>query len=383
MKSGNLLTLRRLVKTGVASALYRTGADNLIGQFYGSRQMPLVLCYHRVVEDYETQVKTAIPGLLISPRIFEHHLDWLASRYRIVSLDELGSRLETGDGFGKPIVAITFDDGYRDFYDHAFPILKRKGVPAAVFPVIGLAGTSKVPFYNRLYLLLSRAFSEWQAAREELAGLFSALDLPDPLLPANGSANPAFDSMCRILDILSQSDILSLIAALETRIPIEEELLKNLRLLDWEMLSEIQRSGITVGSHAQTHALLTKESFQKVLDETLLSRQALERRLGTRVQHFAYPCGRFNPLVASAVAAAGYRFAYTTCFHRDPVYPLLTIPRLVLWQNSCLDALGRFSSPVMSCQVNQVFGWLDCCRQDHRRPWPPPLDTGPRAEAAS
>jgi len=132
------------------------------------------------------------------------------------------------------------------------------------------------------------------------------------------------------------------------------------------MLAEMHRGGMAIGSHTKTHALLTNESPQKVLDETAGSRRELERKLRLRVDHFAYPCGRFDSSVVNAVAAAGYRFGYTTCRHRDRTRPLLTIPRRVFWQNSCLDAFGRFSSPMMDCQVKGTFDFGARCKQEHR-----------------
>src|SRR5437867_4054170 len=79
---------------------------------------------------------------------------------------------------------------------------------------------------------------------------------------------------------------------------------------------------------------------------------------GRPVWHFAYPDGRFNAAVVDEVAAAGYRFAYTTCRHRDPRRPLLTVPRRLLWENSCVDAAGRFSPAIMRCHVQGLFDVL-------------------------
>jgi peptidoglycan/xylan/chitin deacetylase (PgdA/CDA1 family) len=134
------------------------------------------------------------------------------------------------------------------------------------------------------------------------------------------------------------------------------------------MLAKMQRAGMTIGSHTKGHALLPNEPLDRIVEETAGSRRQLERRLGIRVDHFAYPAGRFDGRVVSAVAAAGYRFAYTTCQHRDRTRPLLTIPRRVLWQNTCCSALGRFSSAMMGCQVRGAFDFGARCRHEHAGP---------------
>ena len=69
--------------------------------------------------------------------------------------------------------------------------------------------------------------------------------------------------------------------------------------------------------------------------------------------------------VVDEVAAAGYRYAYTTCRHRDARHPLLTVPRRCLWENSSRDRSARFSSAVMQCQVRGVFDFVSPCRQAH------------------
>jgi peptidoglycan/xylan/chitin deacetylase (PgdA/CDA1 family) len=132
------------------------------------------------------------------------------------------------------------------------------------------------------------------------------------------------------------------------------------------MLEHILRAGMTIGSHTRTHVLMTNESGQRAADEASGSREDIEKRLGTRVSHFAYPSGQFNADSVSAVADAGYRFGYTTCSHRDSGHPQLTVPRTLLWENSCRDFRGGFSGPMLSCQIHRAFDVVSGCRQHHR-----------------
>ncbi len=89
-----------------------------------------------------------------------------------------------------------------------------------------------------------------------------------------------------------------------------------------QMVAEMQDAGVTIGSHTRTHALLTQESARA------RARGARRPRAGRWRSGSARPCGTSRiPTAAStrravaAVAAAGYRFAYTTCHHRDPRRP--------------------------------------------------------------
>jgi peptidoglycan/xylan/chitin deacetylase (PgdA/CDA1 family) len=135
--------------------------------------------------------------------------------------------------------------------------------------------------------------------------------------------------------------------------------------LTWDMVRALNRAGVAIGSHTRTHPVLTTEDHANVVQELVASRASIERELGAAVLHFAYPDGGFSAPVVAAVADAGYSFAYTTCRHRDTDHPELTIPRRFLWENSCLDAHGRFSPPVMSCLTNGVYDLAVSCRRPH------------------
>jgi peptidoglycan/xylan/chitin deacetylase (PgdA/CDA1 family) len=333
--------IRSRIKTGAARFMSQTGVGALLSSWAGTKGVPVVVNYHRVVENFEESAKNSIPSMLVSRSMLEEHLDWIGRRFRFVSLDELGERIGNKDGRGDPVAAVTFDDGYRDFYDHALPLLKQKGIPAAVFVVTDLVGTKRLQMHDKLYLLLTQRFR-----------------------PNSGAPTP-FQATRALLENLTRADLENLIRALETDVPLSEEVLQPFHSLTWEMLGEIHRAGMTVGSHGQSHALMTNESRQNVMREAAVSRSEIEARLGTVVQHFAYPGGCFDDAAVEAVAAAGYRFAYTTCGHQHASLPRLTIPRSVFWENSSSDSHGRFSGAVLNCQINHAFSLLGGCRQRH------------------
>lgn len=361
-----MLTFRRLAKTGIAAAAHWSGATRLPGMLAGSRTVPLILAYHRVVEDFEADARHTVPAMLISHPMLEQHLDWIGRRFRFVSLDELGSRLERGERFDKPVAAITFDDGYRDVYENAFPLLKRKGVPAAVFVVTDLIGTADVQIHDRLYLLLAGALSAGPSGARRLVDRLVGVGVRRPALDTIGRTAQSPTVVARaLLDGADQAEIQRVIDVLESEVEIDAGALRGLGSLTWDMLAEMARAGMTIGSHSKTHALLINEGRPKVLEETTSSRRALESRFGRPVDHFAYPTGGFNPGVVDAVAASGYRFGYATCGHRDRRHPLLTLPRKVVWQNTCADAFGRFSADLMSCAVAGIFAFRDPCKTDH------------------
>lgn len=123
------------------------------GRAGGRRPRIPILMYHSIREGnegrnpyYETNT---------SPQVFAQHIQFLRENgYRVLSLEEAVEIL-AGNGNCEKSVAITFDDGYRDFYSHAYPLLHEHSFTATVFVVTGLLGTQRAQFKGKDCLTLS------------------------------------------------------------------------------------------------------------------------------------------------------------------------------------------------------------------------------------
>jgi peptidoglycan/xylan/chitin deacetylase (PgdA/CDA1 family) len=319
------------------------------------RQWPYVAGYHRVVERLNVCQDFALPAMEISMAMLDKHLDWIGRHFEIVSLDDLTSKMKRR-ARSKPLAAVTFDDGYSDVFYNAFPLLKRKGIPAGIFVVTDLVGTTEVPVHDRLYAGLAHSWPRWNSPRNELARLFRTGNAAF----AGVVQNP-FSATQHLLRNFDQENVLRIIDSLhpEQRIP------DALHPVSWEMLTAMRDAGMTIGSHSKTHAFLTNESHERVQDEVRDSRATLQQKLGVDASCFAYPGGDFNARVVEAVQAAGYRLAFGICGHHDARYPMLTIRRRGLWERSCLDRFGRFSPAIISCHSAAIFGRASECPKHH------------------
>jgi len=359
--------VRGYLKAALVSAAHVSCADRLAAALTTRRREALVLGYHRVVDDFAREVSYSFPSMLISRQMLERHLDWIGRRFQVVPVDELRSRVVTRSRTAPPIAAITFDDGYRDVYEQAFPLLIRKGLPATVFVATNYVGTAGVLPHDRLYLLLARASHRWRSFSRQLLRVLRRLDLPLPMPTLFAASQSADVALRTLITSLSEAELQRIIVALEVDCGLAGGLPNGFRPMTWEMLAEMSRAGMGVGSHTKSHALLTNEAPTKIIDETSGSREALTAMLGRPSAAFAYPDGRFDRAAVRAVAAAGYQIAVTTCSHRDPDHPWLTVPRVLLWERSSIDLRGRFSPAVLSCQVSGLFNRFSGCQQRHRR----------------
>jgi peptidoglycan/xylan/chitin deacetylase (PgdA/CDA1 family) len=355
---------RRLLKGAIASAISRARTLPLSASVAPGGHAPLVIGYHRVVENVADAAKTDMPTLLTSAAMFERHIDWIGRHFQFVSLDDIGDRIERDVPFSQPVAAVTFDDGYRDVFENAVPILERKGIPAAMFVVTDLVGRSDWQIHDRLYHLLDKAYDGWVDPWLGLTRLCADVDLRASDIPGMRAAsrNP-YSAVTTLLPAISQADADRLMTVLDTQ--VGNGTTKMPRTADWSMLEQMHRAGFTIGSHTKTHVWLAHESEERCIDELRDSRQALERRLGAPMDHFAYPGGQFTPHVVELVARAGYRFAYTACEHQDAAHPQLTIQRLLLWEGSSIGADGRFSSAILDCQAHRLWPPARRCERVH------------------
>jgi peptidoglycan/xylan/chitin deacetylase (PgdA/CDA1 family) len=358
MGAGRLV--RRAVKVAAAGVLHYSGLRKAMAVYRrsqsGGRRI-LIVSYHRVVGDFTGELQRSIPGLLISQETFRRHLEEAAlSGYEFASIGDAVDVMAGRKVAKRDLCVVTFDDGYRDVYRYAYPILKRMGVPAMVYLPTAFIGTSRRFNHDRLFHLV-------RCAKERrLKPYFSTLsgptlDLLEPVLTGRKTPSAALDDF---IGEHSSKVLLEVIEALERELAGDTDLLPEQGdIMDWDDVRRMARDGFEFGAHTLGHTVLTLEPPEVVEREIVESKRAIEREVDITVKDFAYCNGWYSDEIIRVLQANGFRSGVTTedlpnCIGGDP----FTLKRKVLWENFSIGMLGDYSSALTGCQLDDCFGVL-------------------------
>ena len=273
----------------------------------------LILMYHRVV-DHPVARTLGQEGMYVAKETFDLHMRFLKSRFRVIPLEQGFEFLEQKNNVSvankKPLCAITFDDGWRDVYENAYPLLARHELPATVFLPTGYIGTGKKFWPDRLAFLINKGASK--VFKASLPALRET-DFHMPRLPESASA-PEFHVVVNAMKQLREDDIDKILDAMEQRCGMYS-MSEERAFLDWEEVREMHASSLVqFGSHTETHRILTTLSDDEIINELDISKKRLLDAGVAKPEAvaFAYPNGNHTDRIASMVRDAGYRLAVTT-----------------------------------------------------------------------
>lgn len=291
-----------------------------------------ILYYHRVVEEWEPTLELAV-----SVEAFEAQVAYLTERWKVIPLDEVEAHWRKGAPLPPRSVAITFDDGYQDNYRCAFPILKRYGVPAAIFLTTAHMGTGKTFWWDRATVLYQKA-SPARRLKDVIRG-YGAVDAPTA------------EAWVKQLQGWSEAKRAAVLDDLEALTgPIDGEALP--KSLSWEQIREMAAWGITIGSHTRTHRDLTRLDPEELEREVRGSKEEIEKHLETSVRFFSYPFNRLDRRVEEAVARAGYALAFAG---QDPASSLYSVPRRKVKEGHTWGFGRQFSPALFEAEISGLL----------------------------
>jgi peptidoglycan/xylan/chitin deacetylase (PgdA/CDA1 family) len=354
---------RRTVKSVAAAALHYSGARALIAtaqrRAVGGRRV-LILSYHRPVARLSDDEAQTVPTLNITRSTFKKHLELLGEEHDFASLDHALDVLSGRAVARRDLAVITFDDGYRGVYQHAFPVLEELGAPAVVYVPSGFVGSMRRLLHDRLWEALARMDARGLTAHSVGVGG----GLAEKLHAARWGSPPLGKVLERLISEHPNRVLESMADRLEERLGLRHLPAAEGQLnMTWDMLRELQAGGVSIGAHTVDHTVLTHLPLEMAARDIAHCKAQLEAGLKARVTHFAYCNGWYSPGLAQALQRLGFRSAATTeDLPNLPGVDPFALKRKVLWENSSAGLLGGYSRALTACQMDDVFGTLSLQR---------------------
>lgn len=255
-----------------------------------------VLTYHRVDELGRTPL--LYPGLIsATPEDFEEQMRFLARNYRLLSLSEL---LAVRRGEAPPpslSVLVTFDDAYRDVAEHAWPVMRRYGIPLTLFvPTAFPDEPGRSFWWDRLYASLASRGSPLPTPVGELA------------VSTEADRLRAFRTLREHLRSLPHEQATELVEELSGGAPPTP----SSPVLGWDELRTLAADGVALAPHSRTHPRLDRLPRAQARNEILRSLDDLEREIGPTARAFAYPGGGYDDEIAAELEEQGFELGFLT-----------------------------------------------------------------------
>jgi peptidoglycan/xylan/chitin deacetylase (PgdA/CDA1 family) len=262
----------------------------------------VILMFHRV---RPWQQLNFAPNrfLEVTPEFLDRVITLLKQKsFDIIALDDVPARLK-GNGTRRPFAVVTFDDGYRDNLEYAWPILKRHGAPWTVFIVPNF-----VESCGRLWWLdLEKAVARLDRVEVMLGKtklVFDSRRLQQK--------NAVYHGLCRRLKEGPEQELRAVTAKLASSIGLNV----GEQCANWDEILELARDpNVTIGSHTLSHPILSRHDSMFAAHEIKDSKSMIESRLGKPVRHLAFPfgdIGSVGPRDFLLARDAGYLTAVTT-----------------------------------------------------------------------
>jgi len=243
-----------------------------------------ILMYHSVLPGPE-QHADLLGGIAHSEFQFREQMELLAREYQPVSLDGVVKSLRSGEPLKKRSVVVTFDDGYRDNFEVAVPILNHFGIPATFYVTVDCVENRRLPWPSRLRFAIRKTkLAAWTDSHAKTWKLDS-----------DSSREETFATLCSDCCRLSGEVQEDFVQRVERNLEVSVPTQSNSFMMDFDQVRGLVRNGHSVGSHTMTHPNMAYVSVDDARQEFVESKARLEEQISTPITHFAYPCPALSP----------------------------------------------------------------------------------------
>lgn len=287
--------------SGVASRFALTSVLEQVGT---RRPGLVVLVYHRILEPRDSRFDPNV--IEATPEQFDDQMRMLKKRHHVVTPSELCELIERPSSIRHLHVAITFDDGYRDNYKNAFPILKSHGLSAMFFLPTHFVGSSLVPWWDQVARMVR------STAKSSIT-----LEYPKPLTVAidPNDVGRSIQKVLHTFTLSSNNDQSKFLESVAHGCGVElSDHTEGSEFLSWDEAREMHDAGMAIASHAHSHRILSNLTEDEQLEEVKRAYDELDKRGFPFAKCLAYPVGHpysFSKRTIACAKEVGYTHAFS------------------------------------------------------------------------
>jgi len=279
-----------------------------------TKSQVVILMYHRVAPRIDNWALEPL-----DPKSFRKQIEYFCHNYEILPLDRLVQYIQLGRSLPEKAIVITFDDGYKDNFRYAFPILKKYHVPATIFLTTGHIGTDKLFWWDKVSYIIQHSCAK-ELNLDEVGRHLLGSEI-DKLR----ARSAVMEKMKKLPPERKEQMIDKLISISGVDVPsgLGEGL-----ILSWNEIRKMNNNGIDFGAHTVNHQSLANFPSERAKWEIIQSKKDIEEELGEEVSAFSYPNGDLSLELIELIKKCGFTCAVSI------------LPKLIT-TTDCLYKLGR------------------------------------------
>lgn len=275
----------------------------------------------------------------LSPERFDEILKYLKSKFEIYSAEKILGESDKSRN-NKPLAAIVFDDGYKDYIEYALPILRKHELTSSMYVVTSCVESGTPPWTY----VLDNALANTKKGK---------LDIDSSLLPTDLKKTSWKNETDKIAYAKKFKPFLKQVKDGKRRELVQQtinslndvEIPQNL-MMNWDEINEIKTAGTIIGSHTTTHPLLSKiETESEIENELTLSADKIKEHTGESPLTISYPIGSFDDRVKAIAKKAGYKYglAVEQKMYESTKHDSFAVPRIELYNEPMFKTKLRIS----------------------------------------
>lgn len=265
-----------------------------------TRSQPKAIMYHRFCDSPE--------GDKVSADIFDRQMQVLKNGFNVIHMSQACEELNRNNKLPANTIVLTIDDGYRDFYKIAYPILKKYDLSATIYITTGFIDRKTWLWPDIISYIIDQCTNNSIYIYDNNSNKIY-LSLKD-----EDEKSKSWHKLIRLCISMSDTRRRELISRIikDVDVKVPKEPVEEYQPMTWDDIYELSCNNIEIGAHTINHPILSKLDKNELEFEVSGAKSRIEKIIGKPVSSFCYPNGQpgdLNDAVKSTVIRSGYSSA--------------------------------------------------------------------------